>query len=64
MGVALGIIPHGGLSIKELSWQPAHSRGLQVAHSSPEKQAAVPLNAGGLSDWAAIGESSKVRSSP
>lgn len=50
MGVALRIIPHGGLSLKELPWQPAHSRGLQVAHSSPKKQTAVPLNAQG-SQW-------------
>lgn len=59
-----GIIPRGGLSIKELSWQPVHSKGLQVAHSSPKKQAAVPLNARGLSDWASIEENSKVSSSP
>lgn len=45
MGVAFRIIPHGGLSLKELPWQPAHSRGLQVSHSSPKKQTAVPLNA-------------------
>lgn len=64
MGVALRIIPHGGLSLKELPWQPAHSRGLQVAHSSPKKQTAVPLNAPGLSDWAMIGENSQGSSFP